>query len=188
MLINDTLPGILLLINGFDSILNESAMNQWLPYVNIAAGAALVVAVIKELKSQKAQRRAVNWFDILAGIALILEGASHYHSHKIFQPADGYILIGIITIVRGMFHAKLPRIRRMVLTSKGITARFSPFRRIHVTWTEITSLHIEQSLIRIRLHGKRERLMQLRRIENREEVKSILKEYAMNFGIDVHNA
>jgi hypothetical protein len=185
-LINDSLPGILLLIKGLDAVMNDDIANQWLPYVNIAVGVSLIISVARELRIKDTQHRIVRWFDILAGIALIIEAANHYHPNKIIQPANGYFLIGAISIVRGVFHTRMPHLRRMIFSHEGVHATLSPFKRIHFEWKDITSLHIEQSRIRIGTRDRGDHIIQLRKIENAVEVKSALKEYATNSGIDVH--
>ena len=170
LMVNDALPGVLLLINGLGA-LGEESSNTVLTYLNIAAGVAVIVALVYEWKRGNSEsHRIVSWFDVIAGMVLIVEAINRHHPGRWFQPAIFYFLIGVLTIVRGLFHSRFPSFRRLVLDEKGFVLRTSPFRRLKLNWDEVDSVSLEGMILSVKIKNGKTHTISLRRVENREEI------------------
>jgi hypothetical protein len=177
LMINDALPGIILLINGIAYWGDQSAHGKY-ALINIIVGIAVIIAFRFELKTGK--HKVVNWFDIIAGIVLIVEGINKHHPDKIFQPALFYFLLGIIIITRGIFHSRFPSIRKLIYDDSGFTLRPNPLRGYKLTWKEITSLEMIKTTIYINTQAGKSHKVNLRRVENRNEIFETMNKYTAN--------
>lgn len=178
-MINHLLPGIILVINGFSSLYNPEEIHLFSPYLNIASGTAVILAGMYELRFAKHENHTVvSWIDIFAGIMLITEALNHYHSGKIFQPAFLYLLLGIFTILKGVYHTKFPKIRRITFTDEGFMARTSKFHKLRLTWKEITSIRVDATSIQMVTTNGRNRIFNMKRIENTNDIIAMFRTYA----------
>jgi uncharacterized membrane protein HdeD (DUF308 family) len=173
IMINDALPGIILLINGISYWGDDSPHGKF-AVLNILVGVAVLIAFRLELKHES-KHKVVSWFDIIAGIVLMVEGINHYHGGKIFQPAPFYFLIGAFVVIRGVFHSRFPTIRKLMFNEEGFILRPNPFRRLRMKWKDLTSCTIDKNTIKIKAKDGKIYRVNLRRTENREEIFNALK-------------
>ncbi len=186
LVINDSLPGIVLLLSGLETLSNKGFTRDFIPYVSIVLGLFVIRWAIEELRHE-AKRRKVKWFDIVGGCAILIDAANRYNVHKGFQPAHLMIFIGLVTILRGIFAEKLPGFRRVVLKDDGIFARTSPFHSLSCSWSEVSKIECGPTSIVFILKNERKRL-NLKRAENRTEVVDRISETATARGIPVVQA
>jgi hypothetical protein len=178
-LLNDFLPGFLLLLSGIDRLSTPNAEHSDLAWLNIVAGGAAMTAIIIEWRKQTTQvHTLINRIDLFVGIVLFVEGLNRYKSWKGFQPAYLYMFIGVVTILRGLFHAKLPKLRRIILDENGFIARTSLLRRKHLPWKDISSIRIADSFIEFTTQRNQSSRLGLRRIQNRDEIITALSNHA----------
>jgi hypothetical protein len=185
-MLNDGLPGLLLLLTGLDGITSPGGEHYEIGWLNILVGGALIaVTVFEWRKNASVPETLINKMDLFAGVVLFVEGLNRYKPWKGFQPSYGYFFIGVLVAVKGLVHSKLPVVRRMVLDGEGVAARTSPVRKLSLRWTDISSIAIGDSAIEFQLREGRIRRLGLRRIENRAEVAAALTDAAGRNGIQV---
>jgi hypothetical protein len=61
-------------------------------------------------------------------VVIELDAIAMYNPRKHFQPAWLYLPIGIVVTVRGILAERFPRLRRVVVDSRQLFVRSSPFR------------------------------------------------------------
>jgi len=183
--LNDALPGIILLFTGLGILLNEGFISKIMPYVDVLVGVVVIRTAITELRQHK-NRNIINWFDISAGCVILIEAADMYKSHKGFQPAHILYLIGVLTIVRGILAERLPKMKQVVLSEEKMYARTSLFRVVSCSWKDLSQIEIKKSAI-VFTERDQKKQFGLRRIGNRDEVVSRIIEHAKVFGIPVED-
>ncbi len=181
--LNDSLPGIILLFSGLETLSNKGFTHDVVPYVSVVLGVFVIRWAIEEVRRETTQRR-VKWFDIVAGLVMIVDAVNRYNVHKAFQPAHLLILAGILSILRGTFAEKLPGLRRVVLKDEGIFARTSVFHSFSCSWSDIDKIERDNSALLFILRNGSKRL-KLNRAENRAEVIRKISEVAMERGIQI---
>lgn len=181
--VNDAIPGIIILYTGLSTLMEHGFSHAILPYVSIVVGIVVVRSAIEELKSN-AVRRTLNWFDISGGCVILIEAATRYNPHKGFQPAHLLILAGIITILRGFFAERFPTLRRVELSAAGLFARTNLFHSISIQWSNLERIDQSDSAL-LFIVGQRTQKLHLRRAGNRDEVIEKIIDAARARGIQV---
>jgi hypothetical protein len=186
-MLNDFLPAFLLVLSGIDGLTAPNSEHSQMALLNIVVGGGLIVAMIFEWRKNTVHSHTlISRMDIFVGVVLFVEALNRYKSWKGFQPAYLYFLLSVVTILRGLFHSKLPKLRRMTLDDEGFKARVSPFSKLRLQWKEISSLSIGESSIEFQSHQGRTYRLGLRRIQNRDEVAAALQEYAAGKNIQIN--
>jgi len=181
--INDAIPGIILLFTGLGTLLDEGLTQNIMPYIDIIVGIVVVRLAIEELHSKHARKR-FNWFDVSAGCVILIEAVNQYKPYKGFQPAYFYFLVGILTILRGIFAGKLPTFRKVTLNDEGIFVRTALLRSFSFSWSDL--FRIDRSASALVFHSTgRARTLNLRRIENKNELLETIIGAAGERGIQV---
>ncbi len=176
--VNHALPGVLLVLDGIGTLAEGRGEHLPLAAAGIIAGAAVLATVGRELAARvEAEHRTVGWIDVFAGIVLVVEGANHFHPDKGFQPAHLYALVGVATSLKGLFHARLARWRRITFDEAGITGRLSLFRSVRLRWSDVASV-VESGDRVLAVIGPDEsrRTINLRGVENVALVKEAFRE------------
>ena len=177
MMINDVLPGVILLINGVSELIEPSEHRKF-ALLNIIVGAAVIIAFRFELKHHSVSgHKAIKWFDIIAGTVLMVEAANRYHAGKIFQPALFYFLIGVVGILRGVFQEQFPTFRKLASDNTGFILRLNPFRKYEIRWKEIAAIDMVNTTLRIKTVNDKIYNIRLRRVENRNEIFETIRKY-----------
>jgi hypothetical protein len=179
--INDALPGILLLYTGLEALMDHGIKQGVMPFISVAVGIVVVRSAIEELRSSTTHKK-INWFGISVGCVILLEAATRYKPYKGFQPAHLLALAGVITILRGIFPEKLPRFRRVELTEEGFFARTKPFRSIKFLWNDLVRIDRSPSTLTF-VFEQRTSKLRLKQVENRVEVMERIAEAARERGI-----
>jgi hypothetical protein len=181
--INDAIPGMIILYTGLETLMDHGFSHAILPYVSIAVGIMVIHSAIDELRNKKS-RREINWFDISGGCVIIIEAVNRYNPQKGFQPAHLLIFAGIVTILRGVFAERFPKLRLVKLSEEGLFARTNPFRSISFQWSDL--VRIDQSASALMFHlGQRALKLHLRQAGNREDVMEKILGAARARGIQV---
>jgi hypothetical protein len=177
MMINDVLPGIILLINGIAELMEP--VDQWrYAILNVAVGVAVLIVFRMELKHESSTKwKSVLWFDVFAGIVLIVEAINDHHPGKIFQPALFYFLIGLVVVIRGIFHTQFPTLRKLTCDDSGFILRPNLFRRYKFLWNKVAALEIVSYTLQIKTTDGRTSNINLRRVENRTEILETMKKH-----------
>lgn len=180
MMINDVLPGVILLINGISELIEPSEHGNY-AILNIIVGAAVIIAFRFELKHHSAsEHKTIKWFDVIAGIVLMVEAGNRYHADKIFQPALFYFLIGTVGILRGVFQDQFPTFRKLACDDTGFILRLNPFRKYEMRWKEIAAIDMVDNTLQIKAVGDKLYNIPLQRVENRNEIFETIRKYLHN--------
>jgi hypothetical protein len=177
MMIGDALPGFILLVNGITELMDPSEHGKY-ALLNILVGIAVIIAFRIELKHESpTKQKTVKWFDVIAGLVLIVEALNHYHTGKIFQPAIFYCLTGIIIICRGIFHAQFPTFRKLTCNDSGFVLHPNPFRLYKVRWNNLVAVELVKETLHIKTSTGKIYKVNLHRYENRDEILETLQKY-----------
>ncbi len=181
--LNDAFPGVILLFSGLGALLENGFIPSIIPYISVVVGIVVIRSAIEQLRHKNIHRK-LNWFDISGGCVILIEAASRYKSYKGFQPAHLYFLAGLVTVLRGIFSEKFPKMRRVILGDDGIFARTSLLRWVSCSWADL--LRIDRSTNTIVLvSNDRNTTLNLKRVENRAEVIERIVEAANGHGIPI---
>jgi hypothetical protein len=184
LLANHLMPGLVLVVNGVDALLGGERKSPALIFLNFFAGGLLFATVIYEMKKAGSQEhKAVGWVEIFAGAVLVVEGVNHFHPNKGFQPAVLYWAVGLATVLMGVFHSRVSRLRRAVLDETGSLIRTSPFHKLQMRWESVSSIDFDDSRMKVASKDGRVRKISLRMVENRAEVEVTFKGHAARNGI-----
>ncbi len=174
MMINDAIPGFLLLVNGIMGLGEETREGQY-ALLNIIAGIAMFLALVYEMRRKYSTgHKMVFWFGVITGLVLMIDAMNKWNERKIFQPALFYYLIGLFTVIRGLYHTRFPSARRLVITDEGFLLRTSPFRKIQIKWDDLETITMEDKVLIVTCKSGEIRKISLRRVESREEVFSLI--------------
>lgn len=179
------MPGVLLLLTGIESLLSDETQHIWNPWLNTITGSSVLAAITYEFKFAKKDSHAlISWIDIFAGIALGVEGINHLHPGRWFQPGILYILLGCFTITRGILHTKIPHVRKIFFREAGFSVNTRVFNRLSLEWNTISVVRYENPKIFITTKNGKSHIINLRRVENKEEVWITLNKYLAIKGIE----
>ncbi len=181
--VNDAIPGIILLITGLGALAAQGLTRDPMPYIDVVVGALVLRFAVTELNGHRPSRR-VSWFDILGGIVIIIDAINQYKPWKHFQPAYLLLLVGILTITRAIFLEKMPKRRRAVISQEKLFVRTAPFRALTLRWSEIVRISPSETALEI-VTGRRSTRLSLRRFQNRLEVIHAILDAARERGIEV---
>ncbi|MBL0063250.1 MAG: hypothetical protein IPP40_17655, partial [bacterium] len=129
-----SMPGIMLIVYGVSALLEGHSEHLWVDVLGIVAGAALLISLKRELKSKGHSHSRVAWFDVLAGIAVIIEGYHKLHPGRWFQPGTLLMLVGLMFILIGIFHEKINGFRILTCNDNGFTIRTRLIRSFSGQW------------------------------------------------------
>ena len=183
--LNDALPGVILLGVGLSALLNQGITRTNMPYLSVIVGIVVIRFAVEEFRSERHPRK-FNWFDISAGFVILIDAVNQYKSYKGFQAAHLYFLVGIGTIVRGFYAEKIPLLRRVTLSDDRIVARTAIFRGISSRWDGVLRVDCLTTSIVFILEGRKKRL-NLRRFENRAEIIEKIASAAKEHSVEVMN-
>jgi hypothetical protein len=166
---------VMLVGAGIDSLDSGHGPN-WLAWVSIAVGAALVVAVIREIRALRrhgVEPDAIPIVDYLAVPLLVLE-AVHKREQGLHLIPWAYGFIALATLARALAWRRLVRIRRLRLDEAGLDIRLRPFRRVRVAWTDLVVVERVAQGLRLGVRGRDEQLLRLGDLLNRAEVEDAI--------------
>jgi len=175
-MMNHATPGVMLIVLGVSAILSGHAKHLWVDILGIVAGVTLIVSLKREWKHDAQGHSKVGWFDIIAGIVIFIEGYHKLHPGKWFQPGSLLMLVGVLTIVIGIFHHRITALRRLTCTGDGFTLRSRLISSFSGTWRDIQNFSLEGSSLVIERHDTSSSRHSLRRVENRLDVLKALNE------------
>jgi hypothetical protein len=152
--------GVPLLLAGVHR-LESSGRADPLAIAEIVVAGALLVMLARDLRAEVAGRSSSshapahshghphagpNWFDVVAGVMLIIESVQASHEGgKPFYARPNFLL-GIVTLVIGLLHGRIARRamkrREIHFDDSGIRARLGRFRSFAVPWSEIRNITI----------------------------------------------
>jgi hypothetical protein len=181
--VNDAIPGIIILYTGLSTLMQHGFSDAILPYISVAVGVVVVRSAIEELRND-ASHKKINWFDVSGGCVIMIEAVTRYNPHKAFQPAHLLILAGIVTILRGVFAERFPRLRRVELSEDGLFARTNRFHSMRLQWGDLVRIERSTSTLTF-LFGKKTSKLRLRQVENGADVMEKILEAARQRGIRV---
>jgi hypothetical protein len=168
----------MLIVAGAQGLLRGEHEHLWLDLLSIIVGVALLLAFKREYQRKGGHSHSrVGWFDVIAGVVIILEGVHKLHAHKWWQPGTLLMAVGAVTILIGFLHHRLPKLRRLICTESGFSIWARPFIRLSMPWSKIESVELVKNRLVVHRTGGGQRSIGLRRIENRAEVVEMLKEH-----------
>jgi hypothetical protein len=151
--------GAPLLVAGMHALRDPVLGHRVLAVAEIIVAVVLLVTLVRELRAEVRTRRNSNeaahahhghgpdWFDVAAGVLLILE-AWHLSQRggKAFYLRP-YFLLGMVTLLLGVFHGPysdlILRRRYLRLDDSGVHGRLSRFRRISAPWQDVRGIRVD---------------------------------------------
>ena len=167
------------------------------PFVvlNVAAAAALAVAVLRGVvqarKHHDAASAGTNLLGVAGGLAAVVEGIQRLHAAN-FTPGRPHFALGVFTVFAGLATAtiallmeRLELSRALRITEDGVRMRLGKFRRFSIPWADITELQLGDRDARLVRANDRPGVIPLARLVNRVEVCDALANAARVRGIPV---
>lgn len=178
---------LLLFIGGFNKLRAGESEDYLLASLELLAGAAVLISMFFELRRSKEQGHGtINWLDIFAGVMLVVEGISKFHSGpKHYPMAFANFLAALATFMVGIFHHRIIRSTRITLDADGVRARTSPVRKFQLSWGEIQSIMVDDAAIRFITKGKEQRV-RLKNLSNSKDVQERFLDYLKAHNIEAN--
>jgi hypothetical protein len=170
-------PAVLLILLGLEALMGIEHEHRVIALLGLAAGIALLIAMRHEFRRKQHSHSRVGWFDVIAGVVIILEGAHMHHPGRWFQPGTLTMILGVIVVFVGIFHQRLPKLRRLVCTESGLLLRVRPFVWLSLPWEQVEGIELQNNRLVVQVAGGGLRTVNLRRIENRAEAAEMMKGY-----------
>lgn len=174
-------PGVYLILNGVTNLLGGHAEHLWVDLLGIAAGLALLFVLRRELKHKGHGHGQVAWFEVVAGVVVVIEGFHKLHPDDWFQPGSILMLAGLMFVAVGLFHERLITFRSLKCTDEGFALRIRPIYRLAGKWADIQSLALDGNKLVITNKDGSTSSASLRSIDNRQEVLAMLQAELMRF-------
>jgi len=168
-------PGVYLLVNGVSNLLGGHTEHLWVDLLGIAAGLALFFVLKRELKHKGHSHSKIAWFEVFAGIVVVIEGYHKLHPNEWFQPGTVQMLAGLLFVAVGLFHERLLAFRTLRCTDDGFAMRIRPIYRVSGKWADIKSVALDGNKLVITNKDGSASRSSLRSIENRSEVLAMLQ-------------
>ncbi|MEO7218833.1 MAG: hypothetical protein ABI026_11620 [Gemmatimonadaceae bacterium] len=163
--------------------------------VNVVAGAALAIAVVRSIINMRRNRDAVsapiNIVGVFGGLATIAEGMDKLHKadftfgHKHFALGTVTVLLGLVTTALAMMMGRVERHRVLAISDEGIRMRLNKFRRFKVLWKDVAELRLTAAEARVIDAEGKVRVVPLARLVNSGEVAEALSHAFSARGVPV---
>lgn len=178
---------LLLFIGGFNKLRAGESEDYLLASLELLAGAAVLISMFFEIrKSKEREHSSIKWLDIFAGVMLVVEGLSKFHSGPKHYPiAFANFLAAIATFMVGIFHHRITQATRITLDEEGIRARTSPVRQVRLSWNEIQSIRVDDVAIRFVTKSGEQRV-KLKNLTNGKDVQKRFLDYLRSNDIEVN--
>ncbi|HEV7375986.1 MAG TPA: hypothetical protein VGN95_14800 [Pyrinomonadaceae bacterium] len=178
---------LLLFIGGFSKLRAGEPEEFVIASLELLAGAAVLISMFFELrKSKKHEHSSIKWVDIFAAVMLVVEGISKLHAGPKHYPlAFTNFLAAIVIFLVGIFHLRITQSTRITLDAEGVKARTSPVRKLHLAWSEIQSITVDDAAIRF-LTKNGERRVKLSNLTNGQDVQARFCDYLRSNDIEVN--
>ncbi len=174
--LNHLVPAVVLILSALEGLSGERHGGIILPLIDLIVGGALLALLARELKpGRKVGHAGIDWLDIVAGLVIIMEAAHRYNPRKGFQPSWLYFLTGLATIRLGMYHGRIGRSQGLFLSNTGFRFKRRIFRKVTGSWEEIDRIEQLPKAVRLVWKDGRSWAMNLRTLENREEIRTSLQ-------------
>ncbi|MBK8127477.1 MAG: hypothetical protein IPK53_00670 [bacterium] len=167
-------PGLYLILNGVSNLFGGHVEHLWVDLLGIAAGLALLFVLKRELKHKGHSHGKVAWFEVIAGVVVMIEGFHKLHRDEWFQPGTVQMLAGLLFVAVGLFHERLLAFRTLRCTDEGFAMRIRPIYRISGKWSDIKSFALDEDKLVVTRTDGSTTPSSLRSIENRADVLAML--------------
>lgn len=181
----------------FSAARDSYGHHGWDPFVvlNVAAAAALAIAVLRGLvqtrRHHDAASTGTNLLGVAGGLAAVVEGLQRLHAAN-FTPGRPHFALGVFTVFAGLATAAIALLterlglsRALRITEDGVRLRLGKFRRFDVSWADIAELQLRDRDARLVRANGRPGVVPLARLVNRAEVRDALANAARAQGIPV---
>ncbi|HEY3295475.1 MAG TPA: hypothetical protein VGL38_08550 [bacterium] len=170
-------PALMLIILGMGELVQGEQEHLALNLLGIAAGLALMILFKREASRKGAHSHSrVAWYDVVAGVVIMMEGVHKLHGHKWWQPGTLTMAAGFVVMLAGILQQKLPKLRRLRVTDHGFSLRTRPISSLAMAWSDVESIELKDNRLTVHRKGGGERRISLKRIENRAEALQMLQE------------
>lgn len=162
-----------LLTAAMDRLPASGAGDTALVTIELAAAAAMAVAIVREARGGERVRTArIGWLNLLAAAVLFTEWYVRWSGGgKAFSPI---LLSGIATAALAFLHPIIQRRRHegrvLRIDDDGISLQLGRFRRFSARWSELRAVDAAHDALRFVDADGRERRVRLRMITNRADV------------------
>jgi hypothetical protein len=162
--------GVPLLLAGMDRLQQPGGARDVLAFAEIVVAGVLLVLLARDLRSEVAAKlrsharvsshahapshaHGPNWFDVVAGVLLIVEAAHSVHPGGKPIYAHPNFALGVVTAAIGLLHGRLAKLswkrREIRLDEHGVHARTSRLRRFTVAWADVRDIRVSAASIAI---------------------------------------
>ena len=170
-----------------DGLPARTAGGTALVAVELAAAAALAVAIRRELRARAddAEPAGISWLNLIAAAVLLVQWYVELRGGgKLVSPE---LLSGIVAGALAFLHPVIQRRRRarrsLRIDDAGITLAFGRFRRFSAAWSDLRAVDATPDALRFVTADGREQHVSLRMLGNRDVVAEAVRAAAERRGV-----
>jgi hypothetical protein len=185
--VQNVVGGAPLLMAGIHRVSAPGGSGDVLALAEIVVATVLLVLFARDVRAEARARLSKvaraprhesispEWFDVVAGMLLILEAVHSTHPGGKPLLHHALLYLGAATVASGLASGlladRLSKRRYIQLDDEGVHARFTRFRKFEVAWREVSDVQLRDDAIVI-VSGGEQKLIPLRRYANASEIRA----------------
>ena len=185
----DLVAALTLLFTAVPVIMNSPATVSF-AYLEAAAGAALLISIVREMKSRNESHHSmVGWTEVFSAVILMIDSVKKFeHGPRHYPLATAYAALSIFVLLKGHFHARVAQSRHFRFNDEGVSGRSGWFTKFHVRWDDLTGITATIDAILFRQKDGGVTRVDLAGLHNAREVSDEIVARAISKGIGVRAA
>jgi hypothetical protein len=159
-------------------------------YLEAAAGAGLLLSILRELKKKsESHRSVVGWTEVFSSVILMMDSVRKFeHGPRHYPLATAYAALSIFVLAKGQFHARIAQSRHFRFNDEGVSGRSGWFTKFHVRWNDLAGITATLDSILFRQKDGGVTRVDLAGLHNAREVSDEIVARAISKGIGVRAA
>ena len=187
--IMDLVAALTLLLTAIPVLMKSPATVSF-AYLEAAAGAGLLVSIVREMKRKdNAHHSLVGWSEVFSAVILMMDSVRKFeHGPRHYPLATAYAFLAMFVLAKGHFHARIAKSRHFRFNDDGISGRSGWLTRFHVRWNDLAGITATLDSISFRRKDGGVTRVDLAGLHNAREVSDEIVARAIAKGIGVRAA
>lgn len=169
------LAAIGLVLAGWETVSAPEAGHRGFGWFALAAGLALAVAVIWEVREKHHPIHSrLGWVDLIAVPSVLVEAWHRYIESPTHRISYAYVTLALVTLLRGFYLPRLLRLRRVEAGPKGLFFRLRLWHWVRVAWDDVERVEPSPAGLDLHLRSGKTVGFPLHDVRNRRAVEELV--------------